>query len=301
MTRCSTSRWPPRRAGLPGGPHHVRARLPGFAGRAGAACAVRSRRGSRRSGANSSWPTDSTNSADADEQARRFESDRAERARRGQPDRAPGPALPRRTRRRPAVIRGRCARIRSRRHGRVAAPRRSTTSLPFPSSAPDEQSTDMHTLESLPAATSPPPTRNWLGRCAHCSKASPTWSPAPRTWPPCSTGACRELNWAGFYLVEPRTGDLLLGPFQGKPACVRIPIGKGVCGTAAERRETVVVADVHAFPGHIACDSASNSEIVVPIIDGERLIGVLDLDSPVPGALRRGRCAGARGAGSGFR
>jgi len=91
-----------------------------------------------------------------------------------------------------------------------------------------------------------------------------------------------ELNWAGFYLVEPRTGDLLLGPFQGKPACVRIPIGNGVCGTAAARRETLVVADVHAFEGHIACDSASNSEVVVPILDGERLIGVLDLDSPVP-------------------
>jgi len=91
-----------------------------------------------------------------------------------------------------------------------------------------------------------------------------------------------ELNWAGFYLVEPRTGDLLLGPFQGKPACIRIPIGKGVCGTAAARRETLVVADVHAFEGHIACDSASNSEVVVPILDGERLIGVLDLDSPVP-------------------
>jgi GAF domain-containing protein len=90
-----------------------------------------------------------------------------------------------------------------------------------------------------------------------------------------------HLNWAGFYLVEPRHGDLLLGPFQGKPACVRIPVGRGVCGTAAATRETVVVPDVHAFPGHIACDSASNSEIVVPVIQGDRLIGVLDLDSPV--------------------
>ena len=88
------------------------------------------------------------------------------------------------------------------------------------------------------------------------------------------------LNWAGFYLVEPASGDLVLGPFQGKPACVRIAIGKGVCGTAAARRETVLVPDVHAFPGHIACDSASNSEVVVPVIDGDRLIGVLDLDSP---------------------
>ena len=91
----------------------------------------------------------------------------------------------------------------------------------------------------------------------------------------------RDLNWAGFYLVEPERGDLLLGPFQGKPACVRIPIGRGVCGTAAARRETVVVPDVHAFPGHIACDSASNSEVVVPIIRDGRLLGVLDLDSPV--------------------
>ena len=90
-----------------------------------------------------------------------------------------------------------------------------------------------------------------------------------------------RLNWAGFYLVEPQRGDLLLGPFQGKPACVRIAVGRGVCGTAAARRETVVVPDVHAFPGHIACDSASNSEIVVPLVRGERLLGVLDLDSPV--------------------
>ena len=89
-----------------------------------------------------------------------------------------------------------------------------------------------------------------------------------------------DLNWAGFYLVEPASGDLVLGPFQGKPACVRIAIGKGVCGTAAARQETVLVPDVHAFPGHIACDSASNSELVVPVIDGDRLIGVLDLDSP---------------------
>ncbi|MFO1407057.1 MAG: GAF domain-containing protein [Steroidobacteraceae bacterium] len=92
-----------------------------------------------------------------------------------------------------------------------------------------------------------------------------------------------DLNWAGFYLVERASGDLVLGPFQGKPACVRIPIGRGVCGTAAARRETLLVPDVHAFPGHIACDSASNSEVVVPILDGDRLIGVLDLDSPKHG------------------
>ena len=89
------------------------------------------------------------------------------------------------------------------------------------------------------------------------------------------------LNWAGFYFVEAGRGDLLLGPFQGKPACVRIPVGRGVCGTSAGRRATVVVPDVHAFPGHIACDSASNSEIVVPVIRDGTLLGVLDLDSPL--------------------
>jgi L-methionine (R)-S-oxide reductase len=87
------------------------------------------------------------------------------------------------------------------------------------------------------------------------------------------------LNWAGFYLYK--SGELVLGPFQGKPACVRIALGKGVCGTAAARRTTVVVEDVHAFPGHIACDSASNSEIVIPLIKGNELLGVLDLDSPM--------------------
>ncbi|MDQ5846378.1 MAG: GAF domain-containing protein [Acidobacteriota bacterium] len=90
-----------------------------------------------------------------------------------------------------------------------------------------------------------------------------------------------DLNWAGFYLLK--DGELVLGPFQGKPACVRIKIGKGVCGTAAELKQTVVVANVHEFPGHIACDSDSNAEIVVPLIKGGRLLGVLDLDSPVVG------------------
>jgi L-methionine (R)-S-oxide reductase len=87
-----------------------------------------------------------------------------------------------------------------------------------------------------------------------------------------------DLNWAGFYFL--RGNELVLGPFQGKVACVRIPMGKGVCGTAAARRETVIVADVHEFPGHIACDAASQSEIVLPLVQGGRLIGVLDLDSP---------------------
>ncbi|MDH4608030.1 GAF domain-containing protein [Pseudomonas sp. BN102] len=87
-----------------------------------------------------------------------------------------------------------------------------------------------------------------------------------------------DLNWAGFYLN--RNEELVLGPFQGKVACVRIPFSRGVCGAAARTRETQRVEDVHAFPGHIACDSASNSELVVPLIKEDRLIGVLDLDSP---------------------
>jgi GAF domain-containing protein len=105
--------------------------------------------------------------------------------------------------------------------------------------------------------------------------------------------ALPNLNWAGFYLIGPNAQDaarseLILGPFQGKTACVRIAIGKGVCGTAAAMRKTQLVPDVHAFPGHIACDSASNSEIVIPMIfsNGPRrgeLLGVLDLDSPLLG------------------
>jgi len=90
-----------------------------------------------------------------------------------------------------------------------------------------------------------------------------------------------ELNWAGFYFL--RGGGLVVGPFQGRIACVRIPLGQGVCGTAAAKRATLIVPDVHAFPGHIACDAASNSEIVVPLVADGRLVGVLDLDSPRPG------------------
>lgn len=86
------------------------------------------------------------------------------------------------------------------------------------------------------------------------------------------------LNWAGFYFL--RGDELVLGPFQGRPACVRIPLGRGVCGTAAERRETILVPDVEAFPGHIACDTASRSELVIPLLRDGRLLGVLDLDSP---------------------
>ncbi len=89
-----------------------------------------------------------------------------------------------------------------------------------------------------------------------------------------------DLNWAGFYLL--RGDELVVGPFQGKPACVRIALGRGVCGTAAAERRSLLVADVDAFPGHIACDAASRSELVVPLLDGDRLLGVLDLDSPLP-------------------
>ncbi|HXL99378.1 MAG TPA: GAF domain-containing protein [Rhizomicrobium sp.] len=88
-----------------------------------------------------------------------------------------------------------------------------------------------------------------------------------------------NLNWAGFYFLK--EGQLVLGPFQGRPACVRIEVGKGVCGTAAARRETLVVANVHDFPGHIVCDVASNSEIVMPLIRDGKVIGVLDIDSPI--------------------
>jgi L-methionine (R)-S-oxide reductase len=88
-----------------------------------------------------------------------------------------------------------------------------------------------------------------------------------------------RINWVGFYLLD-NNNELVLGPFQGLPACVRIPLGRGVCGTSAQKRETVRVEDVHLFPGHIACDAASQSEIVIPLVKNGELIGVLDIDSP---------------------
>ncbi|PGZ96611.1 GAF domain-containing protein [Bacillus pseudomycoides] len=91
----------------------------------------------------------------------------------------------------------------------------------------------------------------------------------------------QDINWVGFYVTE--GNQLVLGPFQGLPACVRIPFGRGVCGVAAETKTTQLVADVHQFPGHIACDAASNSEIVVPLIKNDEVIGVLDIDSPNKG------------------
>ena len=94
-----------------------------------------------------------------------------------------------------------------------------------------------------------------------------------------------DLNWAGFYFAK--DGELVLGPFQGRPACVRIGIGQGVCGAAAAKRETLIVPNVHQFPGHIACEADSNSEIVVPLLKDSQLIGVLDLDSPLASRFDR--------------
>lgn len=88
-----------------------------------------------------------------------------------------------------------------------------------------------------------------------------------------------DINWVGFYIM--RNGELVLGPFQGKPACIRIPVGRGVCGTAVAEKKTQRIDDVHAFPGHIACDAASNSELVVPVIIDDKVVAVLDIDSPL--------------------
>ncbi|WP_044339439.1 GAF domain-containing protein [Rossellomorea aquimaris] len=89
-----------------------------------------------------------------------------------------------------------------------------------------------------------------------------------------------RINWVGFYLYEEESNQLVLGPFQGLPACVRIPLGRGVCGTSASEQKTLRIDDVHQFPGHIACDAASQSEIVIPLVKEGKLIGVLDIDSP---------------------
>jgi GAF domain-containing protein len=106
--------------------------------------------------------------------------------------------------------------------------------------------------------------------------------------------ALPDLNWAGFYFL--RSGELVLGPFQGKIACVRIALGRGVCGAAARQQKTIVVPDVREFPGHIACDAASRSEIVVPLACNGRLLGVLDLDSPLPARFDREDAAGLEAA-----
>jgi len=110
--------------------------------------------------------------------------------------------------------------------------------------------------------------RNGIANAANMSALLFQWMP--------------DINWAGFYFLEKSGGELVVGPFQGKPACVRIAIGKGVCGTAVAERRTILVPDVHEFPGHIACDAASRSELVVPLARGGEIIGVLDIDSPLP-------------------
>ncbi len=99
-----------------------------------------------------------------------------------------------------------------------------------------------------------------------------------------------DINWVGFYLMK--DNELVLGPFQGLPACVRIPVGRGVCGSAVAQKETILVEDVHAFPGHIACDAASNSEIVIPLMKNDEVIGVLDIDSPLKGRFSKDDEAG---------
>ena len=118
------------------------------------------------------------------------------------------------------------------------------------------------------------------------AQADNHWLPVLSNASACLFEAMDNINWAGFYLVDESTRDkktpeLRLGPFQGKVACVRIPFGRGVCGTAAAEDKTQLVSDVHAFPGHIACDAASRSEVVVPLHCGGRVVGVLDIDSPL--------------------
>ena len=110
--------------------------------------------------------------------------------------------------------------------------------------------------------------------------------------------ALPALNWVGFYFYDGK--ELVVGPFQGLPACVRIPLDKGVCGAAARTRQTQRVADVHQFPGHIACDAASRSELVVPLVDGDRLLGVFDLDSPEPGRFDADDQAGLEAIAAAF-
>lgn len=122
------------------------------------------------------------------------------------------------------------------------------------------------------------------------AEEEPSWVPVLANASALIFDAIGDLNWAGFYLM--REGELVLGPFQGKVACVRIPLGRGVCGTAAKDDRTQLVPDVHAFPGHIACDSASAAEVVVPIHAAGRVVGVLDIDSPVKGRFSTEDAAG---------
>ena len=114
------------------------------------------------------------------------------------------------------------------------------------------------------------------------AESEPMWLPVLSNASALINEALEMVNWVGFYLVDPRDGSLVLGPFQGKTACIRIAPGRGVCGTALDKDEVQLVPDVHQFPGHIACDSASNSEIVVPVhAAGRKVVAVLDIDSPM--------------------
>ena len=122
------------------------------------------------------------------------------------------------------------------------------------------------------------------------AEEEPSWVPVLANASALIFDTIGDLNWAGFYLM--REGELVLGPFQGKVACVRIPLGRGVCGTAAKDDQTQLVPDVHAFPGHIACDSASAAEVVVPIHAAGRVVGVLDIDSPTKGRFSTEDAAG---------
>ena len=139
-------------------------------------------------------------------------------------------------------------------------------------------------------ATRPPTISAWRRNLRRCWRASATRSANAANTAALLFDALPELNWVGFYFLK--DGELVVGPFQGKPACVRIALGQGVCGTAAASgaRSWCRTCTVS---GHIACDAASRSEIVVPLLRGATLLGVLDLDSPQPGALRCGRCCGA--------
>jgi GAF domain-containing protein len=148
-------------------------------------------------------------------------------------------------------------------------------SFATPAIAPDDKvAFHAHLLEQLQAITADE--RDWIANTANC--AALLFHSLP------------NINWAGFYFFNGR--ELVLGPFQGKPACVRIALGRGVCGAAATKRQTLVVPNVHDFPGHIACDAASNSEIVVPLLAGDRLLGVLDVDSPLVGRFDADDAAG---------
>ena len=123
------------------------------------------------------------------------------------------------------------------------------------------------------------------------SMLEPTWFTNLATASAILMDRLPDINWVGFYMMEPN-GELVLGPFQGKPACLRIGVGKGVCGTAALKRESILVHNVHEFAGHIACDARSQSELVIPIIVEGRVVGVLDVDSPSIGRFNEADCIG---------